>query len=467
MKRTNKGFTLVELLLSIAVFAIVMVSVISIMSSTLSAYSRANLDVTVQEDCQIVANQLEEILCDATEISGSAVGSGLTVKTKNTVRNDSGSLVTQNNTYVITYTPAAAPGSTGEIQVVLNGGTPYTLAKNVSSFDVQGWSPETSSSVYSGNSDNKTFIKLGMDVNGSTYNIDRAVYFRNNVEVSDFNSIKYMLSSTPGPSPIGDPQVKEVEIKRYQTINLSADYGILYGAGLYAWDGTNCTPDSTASTYFTLTKEANFPGVFYGPSYDVESNINPVSCFVTTGATINGNFVNPLAGNQFAVMGYKDTAMTPAGRVIVVFKVKPVNISDDNIIQAHNGANGTVNGEGFTCPINVDGIDVNEAIKKGVTVTTQFEISQGGSDISTFALKTISSTDGVINLGDYLNDRTGAQADIGIAPDPYNGDLFVIFNNYGLQYISDSGNLKLNTHINIGGTMFNNSFKLDKLDTTL
>ncbi len=465
MRKTNKGFTLVELILSITVFAIVMVGIISIMSSTLKAYSRANLDVSVQEDCQIVANQLEEILCDAYEISGTGLSTGLTVKAKTTVRDDSGALSTQDNTYVITYVNANPGVDKADITVTMNGGTSYVLAENVTDFRLRGWVPGTN---YTGASDNRTYIDLSMDLEGSTYSINRAVYFRNSVETGNFHDIQYLVSTTPGPSLSGDPHVKQVEIKRYETINLSAEYGILYGAALYKYDGTNFTTDSTASTYFTLTKTANFPGVTYTPGYNVESNAQPVTVTVTTGSVINGNFNNPLGGNKYAVVGYADTAMTEAGKVAVVFDVKPVAISNQNVISCHNGSNGTVNGEGFTCPISVDGIDVNECIKAGKTVKTKFEIKKNGSNDTIFDERSIGSSSGVIDLNSYKNNKSsGSQVEMGIAPDPYNGGLFVIFNNFGMQYLSDPGNLTLSTHITIDGNVFNNEFKLDRLDTTL
>ena len=102
MKKSNKGYTLVELLLSIAVFSIVMVAILTIMSNTLGAYSKANLDVAVQEDAQLVANQLEEIITDAQSIAGNAT-SGYVVNTKETVKQDDGSFATVNKQYKITY----------------------------------------------------------------------------------------------------------------------------------------------------------------------------------------------------------------------------------------------------------------------------------------------------------------------------------------------------------------------------
>lgn len=465
MKKANKGYTLVELLLSIAIFAIVMVGITSILSGTMSAYSKANLDVTVQEDCQIVANQLEEILCDAYEISGTSLAAGLTVKTKNTVRDDTGALVTNNNTYLINYVAPVAPATGTPIYVTLNGGAPYVLADNVSNFQLSGWIPTAPNANYSGAVDNRTTIKLSMDVNGSTYSVNRAVYFRNNVETNKFNDIQFLITSTPGPSPSGDPTVKTVDIKRYETINLSADYGIKYGAALYAWDGTNLTPDSTASTYFTLTKQANFPGIVYPAGYDVESNTKPVSVFVKTGATINGNFGNPLAGNQFAVSGYTDPSMSASSKMTVVFTVKPVAIND-TVIQAHK--NGTVNNEGFNSPVTVDGIDINEAIKAGVTVITKFEVMNGGSVDTAFDEKTLTAVSEIAKVDDYKNNKSsGSQITVGVAPDPYSGGLFVLFNNEGMQHLGDSGNMKFNLHLTIGSTTLNKEFKLDRLDTQL
>ena len=465
MKKSNKGYTLVELLLSIAVFSIVMVAILTIMSNTLGAYSKANLDVAVQEDAQLVANQLEEIITDAQSIAGNAT-SGYVVNTKETVKQDDGSFATVNKQYKITY-----DGSNINVDLTQGGtSSSYVLARNVTDFSLLGWAPsaDPSTTHYNGSADNETVIHLSMNNNGSSYNLNRAVYFRNNVETKAFRSMKYLAgSSSGGPTPTAD--VATLEVKRYEDINLTAEYGIAYGAKLYRYDGSNFVEDSTAATYFTLTKEKLFPGTTYTSGYNVESDTLPVVCMLTTATATNNNFGNPLGGNTYGVVGYTDSSKTQVKKVI--FNVSAVSCSSNNVMQAHNGSNGTVNGEGFTCPITFEGINVNSALKKGVSVKTKAELKKGGSVATTFKQKTLGTTHyatGVINLGTYMNERDGSdQMEMGIAPDPYNGGMFVIFNNYGMQYVSDPGNLTLKCYITIGSQNFTPEFKLDRLDTNL
>ena len=95
MRFKNKGYTLVELILSIAVFGIVMVGIASIMSSTMKAYSNANIDIAVQEDCQMAANQIEELICDAKSITAYDPSVGWTFNdgTEQTIRYDGSKII--------------------------------------------------------------------------------------------------------------------------------------------------------------------------------------------------------------------------------------------------------------------------------------------------------------------------------------------------------------------------------------
>ena len=66
IKKNNKGFTFVELLLVLAILCIVMVYVIKIMSTSTVTYTKTNADLTVQEATNHIINQMSVNIMQAT-----------------------------------------------------------------------------------------------------------------------------------------------------------------------------------------------------------------------------------------------------------------------------------------------------------------------------------------------------------------------------------------------------------------
>lgn len=60
----NKGFTLVELLLSIAILSIVLTTVTALMLSGTRQFTKGNADATMQREAQLVVNQVEDMIID-------------------------------------------------------------------------------------------------------------------------------------------------------------------------------------------------------------------------------------------------------------------------------------------------------------------------------------------------------------------------------------------------------------------
>ena len=75
LKRENKGFSLVELIITIAIFSVVGVIVGAFLLSSSRAYSINANELDIQEEAQLVANQLQEMILDTPiAISYSYVG---------------------------------------------------------------------------------------------------------------------------------------------------------------------------------------------------------------------------------------------------------------------------------------------------------------------------------------------------------------------------------------------------------
>lgn len=66
--KSNSGFTLVELIICMAILAFLMLSVSSIMSSSVASNRKAKADITVQTTAQQIYNQLTDSIMQANEI---------------------------------------------------------------------------------------------------------------------------------------------------------------------------------------------------------------------------------------------------------------------------------------------------------------------------------------------------------------------------------------------------------------
>ncbi len=387
----NKGYTLVELLVSIAIFSVVSVGVVYIMSNTLGAYKTSSFEVEAQENAQIVANQLEEFLCDANGPVSGSISSGL-------------SFNSQGQDYTLTY-------AGDEISVSTDGGSSYqTLADNISSFEI----------VNNSASDNKVTVKLGVDVEGQTYNLERDIYYRNHVENSDFNNIKYLKSeiSTPGPTP--DPDEKTVVFNRYDSINLSSEYGINYlskgtAKGGFT-DGSGVCNDTLSNAYFSVSASDNTL------TSDTSDKI-----FVLEGtSTMNSTFNNALIGNTVKFVGYKDKDCTQ--KVTLNFEVKDIAFLNDNNVYQHPKSHSTNNG--LHTVIGVEGIDVNKAIAAGVVFKYTPKLSNGTNTYSG-SLATMSKATTIDKGTNSIQNIPYGNKEVilGLQPDPYGNGIILSSSN--------------------------------------
>jgi len=461
MRLKNKGYTLVELLLSIAIFSIVMVGIASIMSSTLKAYSSANIDVTVQEDCQIAANQIEELLCDASSISAYDPSVGWIFK------DDDGPYYDK----AISY-----DGSTVILKELVAGAgyIPHTIAEDVTSFSIDNWKADSNVTVSTEKAYNQVVINMTMDKNGTTYSLKRNVYFRNDVENDSFHSINNLMgdAGTAGPTP-GSGEI-EFTVKRFEKYNLTAENRIRYNCKLYkkngaAWDlitdpGAGSPTDNG---FFKLEKASDSP--------TLSSSFSGASTYyLSTGANVNGNFDTTVAGT-YKVEGFRDSAGSE--KVVLLLNVDAVDIlGDDVVVQQHES--NTVNEEGFSSPINVKGININEALKNGMGLSFKYNLSRSGTVIGPAwsGDKSISAcTDGIINYNSYMPGQYNFGSErisIGLAPDPFNGGLTVVGNNENMSTCASlKGDKNLNISFNIVMSVgsynktFNETFKFTGLST--
>lgn len=436
MKLNKKGYTLVELLVSIAVFSIVSIGVISIMSNTLQAYKSSSHETEAQENAQIVSNQLEELLCDATNIGSDPTG--FTFKSQGT-------------NYILKYDVSDANNK----KLVLNDGADHLLVDHVDNFAMWGWGV---------NDDNKVKFDLSIKVDDKSYELSRDVYFRNRVEDNDAVDITYLSQSLSSAGPTPDPGVKNVIFNRYDEVNLTAEYGInilgdsTHPGGFKKSDGS--FNNSTSNSYFDVTVSDN---TLTPTSEDDEDKI-----LVLKGTTtLNQSFTNGLGGNVVEFVGYKDS--TTWEKVTLKIDVKDIAIVNTNAVYQHQYDESTNNG--MHTVINVEGININKAIAAGVTITYKPYLNTvaGTSTTMTTATSVDKGTNSIHDMP-YGN----KEVILGLQPDPFGNGMILCSSNEtikskcdGLQNHDNSYELKFDFSMTNGSTTktFNDQmkFKFDVL----
>lgn len=236
-KYKNKGYTLAELLVSIAIFSIVMIGITSIMSNSLKSYTVSNKDAELQEQAQIVGNQLEEYLCEATNLSSSVAGSETTYVFDS--KKKSGLKLVYND-------------STNKLS--LNG---VELASEVDDFAIDG---------FASGGDNNCVVrfKIGDDYQ---YDFSRSIALKNDPENKAKNNISNAISNlgyTPDPS---SDDIK-LNIKRFDEINLTSAYGV---ASVDSCDSkfiTYTLPDTDLGKGCVILKPGNSINQAFASSFD-------------------------------------------------------------------------------------------------------------------------------------------------------------------------------------------------------
>lgn len=125
LRNNHRGFSLVELICTIAIFSIIITGVGSAMVISARSYSNGNVELDLQQQAQITANLLTNLIIDANVIeepSSEAGGSLLRIK-----KEEAGVMVV----YEVTHDAANQ-----QLLYSREGGTPQILAENISAFSI-------------------------------------------------------------------------------------------------------------------------------------------------------------------------------------------------------------------------------------------------------------------------------------------------------------------------------------------
>lgn len=117
MRKNQKGFTIVELLIAVAILSIVVAAVCGFILVGSRSYAAGNSDINVQQEAQLALNQMSDVLIDTTrsvtytgfDASGAKIGTALK-DAEFASAPENKSLLMING--VVEETPAAVPGGT-------------------------------------------------------------------------------------------------------------------------------------------------------------------------------------------------------------------------------------------------------------------------------------------------------------------------------------------------------------------
>lgn len=431
MRKNNKGYSLVELLITLAIFAIIMLAIILMMRTSLVSYKNGIQETTMQEEAQIVANQVEDLLVDATYINSIDNTPGAE---KYSFRGPEGDFTIEHAGNELFYILA---------------GRKQLLSDQVVSFKLNGLAKRSSTdttTIY----DNAATVVVGVEYQGREYSASKEAYFRNNVE--DKSSLTtgaspFDVEAAPisGGSTTPDPNATAEIVRRWKPYDISAEYDIIAGATL----------STDAQIYFELV-ESNNTTIKSTPSGMNAADIKHYKVKAkATYETVAGFGTSCPTGTQVITVTGKNSKNQD---VTVYLKMDAVGIKPGSGMFIDYNMN-DVNDNGFPTNVDVTGIDINEALKAGVKIKYDVELKKGTASkgkATGVELKKVDS--GYANKSGDVPQLGSFDLKLGITPDPISGG-FVITSSNGYRY-DQKDSKKQMTNADGNQTLIFNNFKV-------
>lgn len=185
MKKENQGYTLVELIVTVAILALVGIGIGTIVSQALKNYRISNAQVNLQQESQLVGNQLMNLVFDASD-GVSAESGKLNIYNYNAVDDVRSKTVIAYNDAdgTLTYTRYEATGAEGG-WLPVEGETEECLAEYVTGFSVALLDEMGARLITTGDHGDAKVRQVTMhilyELNGESYDFDQTVTLRNRV----------------------------------------------------------------------------------------------------------------------------------------------------------------------------------------------------------------------------------------------------------------------------------------------
>ena len=359
--KNNKGYTLAELLISVTILSVVMISIFALMSSSLKTYTISTKEAELQEEAQVIGNQIEELLCDSvkvfdvvtihdTDSDGNDFVAG--AEYKFTSRDNEGDLKDYSLKYI-------------DDTLYLNGSV---LSKDVSSFSIDG---------YNSGSDN--VATLNMVVGEERFDVVRSIHFRNNPENMSFNDIKAIVDEYEVPDDDDDEGVTEktLVVKRFEEINLTSELGIVSDAKVKVGGTENYT---YLKTYAGTDIAAGSIMLKTEPTINKAMN-----------KTIGVSTATDIISDKVTVEGKNIKGETVSAKI----QVKAVKVKDGVVSYFHDSTN-----NGYLNNVLVEGIDLYGALFT-CDVECKAQIYKVNTSVSTSNPGTVIFTENGVRSNEY------------------------------------------------------------------
>lgn len=245
--KNNKGYTLVELLVAMAIFAIIMAEIGTMMNHSSKLYLNGTYEVDLQTEAQQIVQQMEELLIDASvSVNVTPNASGLSVNNIEIVNYDS--------SYRIVYVQPDPSVSYGNIYLTSTG--PYTADNQLMGEYVESISLNMAEYA----SASKITLEVLLRNDKYTYATSKDIYLRNDIGLS---------GNRATPSAEGEFKY-ELDVLRFKEYNLSQLFNTCTDGGyetksyiyrLRADDNSHVAQNNqyiitnSGSTYYLETKD--------------------------------------------------------------------------------------------------------------------------------------------------------------------------------------------------------------------
>ena len=284
--KSNKGYSLVELLCALAVFSIVMIGIVALMRTVSVSFKNENYEIEVEKDSQVLMAQLEELLVDCKLVKNTLGDSSDKTSEKAYQIND-----IDGSHHLIYYDSAQ-----GELRYYDDASsTDYELlAKGIKEFTIDGIKGDsTASGTGNADKDNMVVLDLTMSLDSKgytndstdgtdyTYSCNKSISLRNNVDGEDLGLPN--LDTTGAAA--GTANVKQLELGRYQVANLKSLYDIVSVTSLA----------SSSNAYMFCDPSNSYMDANNGLS-SIHELTGGTSVYITTSATANTDTTTDFSG---------------------------------------------------------------------------------------------------------------------------------------------------------------------------
>ena len=166
--KTNKGFTLVELLVSMCILAIVMTELMALMFNSSKLYQNGSFEVSLQSEAQQIIQQFEELAIDAdTSVSFNEATKTITISNNSPY-----------DSYEFTLSPVAGKPY-NDLMLKVNGGTPQLMGEYVKSISLNMANFDDAS---------RAVLMVEMENDKYSYSAAKDIYFRNDIGANDIHT---------------------------------------------------------------------------------------------------------------------------------------------------------------------------------------------------------------------------------------------------------------------------------------